>query len=390
MDAHLPSAFRALASLKAPVSHYKVCSTLDSSPEIGSIGRALDIGVTVFGEKPGAWRPLVVAAPAIGRYQAFGNLFARHGELTYRLDQHPVMKNHPVTPMHEADVRAHLARQSERAIGLIDFVAMKDGSGEAKFAVERRAGRSTIALDVVDDETLRWVGALIWENRGDRLFAIGSQGVEYALIAYWRAAGLLSEAEAVAPARREERIVAVSGSVSVVTAAQIARAETQGFESVPLDPAASLDEGAWRTALEVAMESARGALSRGRSPLVITARGPTDPVVAHFQSKRSSVRRDAQMVNERIGAGLGEIVWRLVTQDGVRRAAVSGGDTSGFAMRRLGVHALEAVAPIAPGAPLCRGYAEDAKIDGVEVALKGGQMGAADFFETVRAGGVGV
>ena len=33
MDANLPPAFAALDQLGAPVTHYKVCSTLDSSPD---------------------------------------------------------------------------------------------------------------------------------------------------------------------------------------------------------------------------------------------------------------------------------------------------------------------------------------------------------------------
>jgi len=88
MDAHLPEAFRALAELKAPVTDYKICSTLDSSPALGSIGRAIDIGAPIFAETPGAanWQPLIVAAPAIGRCQAFGNLFAASGDSVYRLD----------------------------------------------------------------------------------------------------------------------------------------------------------------------------------------------------------------------------------------------------------------------------------------------------------------
>src|ERR1700735_8160 len=94
MDAHLPAAFRALAELKAPINHYKVCSTLDSSPAVGSIGRAIDIGVPIFSERLGAanWQPMVVAAPEIGRYQAFGHLFAAHGDSVFRLDKHPVMR----------------------------------------------------------------------------------------------------------------------------------------------------------------------------------------------------------------------------------------------------------------------------------------------------------
>ena len=155
MDVHLPEVFEALAQLKAPVRHYKVCSTLDSSPTVGSIGRAIDIGVPIFSAKPGAadWQPLVVAAPAIGRYQAFGNLFAAHEGSVRRLDRHPAMQRHPVTPMDEADVRLHIARQTRRGIGLIDLVAMKSGAGHERFATELRQGRSIVALDVVDDET---------------------------------------------------------------------------------------------------------------------------------------------------------------------------------------------------------------------------------------------
>lgn len=154
MDAHLPEAFRALAELKAPVTHYKICSTLDSSPAVGSIGRAIDIG-----ETPGAanWQLFVVAAPAIGRYQAFGNLFAASGDCIYRLDRHPVMQRHPVTPVDEADVRLHVGKQTSRAIGLIDFAAMKSGAGLERFDAELGRGRSLLALDIVDDETLQWV-----------------------------------------------------------------------------------------------------------------------------------------------------------------------------------------------------------------------------------------
>ena len=46
-----------------------------------------------------------------------------------------------------------------------------------------------MALDVIDDETLVEAGRLVWEHGGERLFAIGSQGLEYALVAHWRAAG---------------------------------------------------------------------------------------------------------------------------------------------------------------------------------------------------------
>ncbi|MFT3870808.1 MAG: four-carbon acid sugar kinase family protein [Nibricoccus sp.] len=99
MEKELRPAFEALRTLGARHVHYKVCSTFDSSPEVGSIGRAIDVGSSVFSA---AFVPLLVAAPALGRHCVFGNLFARmgigsQGEI-FRLDRHPSMSRHPVTP----------------------------------------------------------------------------------------------------------------------------------------------------------------------------------------------------------------------------------------------------------------------------------------------------
>ena len=54
----------------------------------------------------------------------------------------------------------------------------------------------------------------------------------------------------------------------------------------------------------------------------------------------------------------------------------------------LRIDALEMIAPLTPGAPLCRVLAPDRYIDGREVVLKGGQMGGPSFFSQVRAGRV--
>src|SRR4051794_38175807 len=76
MEAVLRPAFGRLKALGPRVVHYKVCSTFDSSPRVGSIGRVIDVGTEVFG---GRFVPLVVGAPGLGRYCIFGNLFAQYG-----------------------------------------------------------------------------------------------------------------------------------------------------------------------------------------------------------------------------------------------------------------------------------------------------------------------
>ena len=64
MAENLPRALRSLAEVGAPISQYKVCSTLDSSPQVGSIGRTIEIALPYFSAD---WVPLLVAAPPMGR-----------------------------------------------------------------------------------------------------------------------------------------------------------------------------------------------------------------------------------------------------------------------------------------------------------------------------------
>jgi uncharacterized protein YgbK (DUF1537 family) len=385
MEINLPPVFQTLAGLNAPVSHYKVCSTFDSAPHVGSIGRAIDLAAPVLG---GAWHPLLVAAPAIARYQAFGNLFAAVGAVGYRLDRHPTMSRHPITPMDEADVRRHLAKQTNRSIGLVDYLAMKRGEAAAILAQELGQGAEIVALDVVDDETLAEAGRLVWEHRDRRLFAVGSQGLEYALVAHWRATGLLNKPQDGFRAAPVERIVAVSGSCSPVTAGQIAFAEQNGFSGIRLDAARAVDIAEWEKELGRAKDRALAAIGEGKDPLVFTATGPEDPAVARMASAIKASGHPAGEINDRVGAGLGRILDRVIREARLERAVIAGGDTSGHAALALGIYALTAVAPIAPGSPLCQAHSNDQALAQLEIALKGGQMGAPDFFCAVKHGAV--
>lgn len=378
MDADLPAPFAALAALEAPINHYKVCSTFDSSASTGSIGRAIDIALPIFGPR---FVPLVVGAPAIGRYQAFGNLFAAFGPDVFRLDRHPVMARHPSTPMDEADLARHLARQTDLPVGLVDLRALKAGKGQEALDAAVGEGARIVLIDVLDEETLAAAGEILWREAAERpVFTAGSQGVEYALIAHWRAAGLIGPAEPSPPLAACERIVAVSGSVSPTTAAQIAHAEANGFDVLPVDVAALVDEARWDLALGEVQEAARRVLAAGGSPLIVTARGPDDPGVAKLGAALDTSGLPRDEASLRLGAGLGRVLRSLVTDAEVTRAVISGGDTSGHATTALGVFAISAETPLAPGAPLCRTHCEDAALDGLELALKGGQMGEADFF----------
>lgn len=378
MRAHLPEPFEYLGQTGAPVVHYKVCSTLDSSPQVGSIGTAIDIAAGLTGG------PVLclVAAPRMRRYQAFGQLFAGAGESVYRLDRHPVMARHPVTPMTEADVGRHLSQQTAKGIGLVSVEDLaRDPAGALAREVARGAG--VITLDAMDETHMVSNGALIWD--GSQRFVVGSQGVEYALVSHWRATGLLPVQSRTRSAGAVTRMLAVSGSVSPTTAAQIDWAEDNGFAVIALD-AAAVARGDPQAETQ-AYESALAALKAGQDPLICSARGPDDPRVAEMRAAVTGAGIAPHVANGRIGTALGRLLNRLLLETGIRRAVISGGDTSGHACRELGLFAFTALAPTVPGGALFEAHSEDADLHGLQLALKGGQMGSVDYFGWIKRGG---
>ncbi len=387
MREHLLPDLRCLAALAPPVLQYKVCSTFDSSPAIGSIGCAIDLGVPLM---PGRWSPLTVGAPRLGRFTAFGHLFAMADGIGHRLDRHPTMSRHPVTPMHEADLLRHLADQTPRRSGLVDFTRLKARDGAATLeqliATAGDGEPPIILLDILDDETLAEAGRLVWEHRGPGVFAAASSGLQYALVACWRHQGLLPAPEAPAVAGAAGRVAAVSGSCSPITARQIERAADCGYATLRLDTARLLSPQGDQAVADV-VDAACVALARGRSPLVYSALGPDDPTVRGFDAAAQAAGLSRAEAASRTGEALAQVMRRLLdrTPD-LRRIAVAGGDSSGDVASELGIHALTVAASLAPGAPLCRAWSDDPRRDGLEIVLKGGQMGGPDFFAAVRDG----
>lgn len=367
MEAELRPAFAALRALGPRHVHYKVCSTFDSSPATGSIGRATEIGAEVFG---GRYVPLLVGAPALGRYCVFGNLFARLGigstGLIYRLDRHPSMSRHPVTPADESDLRLHLARQTGKRCGLFDILKTSLSEDAARAALDQivAEGAEIVLFDVLNTGQLARLGMLIDGEAGQArpVFSVGSSGIEMALGAFWAGANRVTATTSWPDPGPAEPLLVVSGSCSPVTAGQIAWAEANGFSLVALDPAAP--------DVATATVAAVAGLKAGRHTVVFTSRGvAASPVSAEI-----------------LGGALGRIARAAVGQAGIRRLLVAGGDTSSYAGRALGIEAVEMIAPLAPGAPLCRAFAPGSPADGLELNFKGGQVGAPDYFGAVARG----
>jgi uncharacterized protein YgbK (DUF1537 family) len=389
LERELKPALLALKKLGARHVHYKVCSTFDSSPQIGSSGRVMDVAAKIF---PARFIPLLVAAPALGRFTIFGNHFARYGigssGAIHRLDRHPSISRHPVTPMTEADLRVHLAQQTQKKIALFDILKLSLPEKECRAAFQKLLAEKpeVVLFDALTAEHLARIGGLMdgCVSAKQPFFSVGSSGIEAALAAAWLVGDdvrrLKSKTERVRLVTSSPTNVLVgSGSCSPVTLRQIAVGVIKhGFLGLPLNTAklAGSKKSA-RLEIERATKAAARMLQAGRSVIVHTSRNGSDKqIAAKLKSRTAKI----------LGTALGEVLRGALAQSKVRRVCIAGGDTSSYAARALGIEALEMIAPLTPGAPLCRAFAPNSPADKIEIVFKGGQVGAENYFETVRSG----
>ena len=367
MDVALPEVYRWMRRTGAKICHYKVCSTFDSSPKIGNIGHAIRIAEYYFDPGP---MPVVVGTPRLGRYVAFGNLFAKSGGAAHahRLDRHPVMSQHPITPMHESDLAEVLGMQAAIDVTLTSIADM----GAGRWPQHGSTVRSAHVFDTIDIDDLKSVGSWI-NNEADKrtVFCVGSSGVETALVE----CGALVSTSARHSERRlhkHNRMVVVSGSCSKTTSSQIDVAVAAGFVPVLLDVDRLMLDPEIENAIATTVRAASEAIARGNDPIVYSAKG----------ARTDTRRGDPTELESRIGECLGEILSELLSIHQIDRVAIAGGDTSGRVTRALGAVAIKVAVHIAPGAPLCELYRPGRTP--LLVALKGGQMGSDDYFIKVR------
>lgn len=376
MQQYLVPTFEWLKGLGAAICHYKVCSTFDSSPRIGNIGKAIEIGKELFAQ---SFVPVAVGAPQLKRYTVFGHLFAAYQGQVFRIDRHPVMSRHPVTPMDEADLALHLRKQTSLPVSLADLVTLSADSADQQ--LDALAGAEGILLmDVDSPETQAAVGKQLWRLKTNNGFFIaGSSGVEYALLGAWRDKGLIDERAEFALPGKVGRLAVVSGSVSPTTERQIRQATADGFDGVDVDPLALVGESADR-AIEDATSAGIASLKAGRSVILHTALGPS--------ADRGGDIDRVPGARHRLGQALGIILRRIVEEERLPRAVIAGGDTSSHALKELRVEALTTLLPLpqTPGSPLCLAHGGYTPTNGLQIALKGGQVGTDDYFSQIRDG----
>jgi uncharacterized protein YgbK (DUF1537 family) len=355
-----------IARMGAEVLLYKVCSTFDSLPTLGSIGR----GIELLHEQFAGLGPVAVAPaqPQFGRYTAFSNHFGVFSGQVHRLDRHPVMSRHPATPMHEADLRQVLAEQfTDRQVpAAIHLPAYADGSFTERWKACQAQSVPAFVVDAVTDDHLDEVAHALrgaGQTSGTHpSVVVGSGGIMAAL------ARTATGQQARQPGRQHSSgpVLAVSASASSTTAAQIGDAVAHGWADVPV-PVELLnsDNPGLTAAVE---EHTAAALSAGRDVVVHTTRGSEDPRYAAA----------GPVDPGHIGGLLGTLAGRMAAAELTRDVAVLGGDTSSHALMAMGVRELRVSNQFVTAGPICR-TDDRAAVAGCRLLLKGGQVGPPDI-----------
>jgi 3-dehydrotetronate 4-kinase len=341
---------------------YKICSTFDSTDK-GNIGPvtealALDVGATLTIITP--------AFPETGRTVYLGHLFVG----SQPLNESP-LKDHPLNPMHDANLVRVMARQSRGKIGLLDLHAIAKGTEHARKSLSqlRAAGYTALIADAVFERDLEVIGELALEGK----LSTGASGLGLGLARALIRSGQVKKAsadfsEAMRPVGGLS--VVVAGSCSSATLEQISVA-ARSMPTHLLDPDRLVNDPA---EAEQAISWAAEHMQQG--PIVIAA--SADPeTVAKVQSKYG---REAS--GHAIEAATATIVEALIGK-GARRIVLAGGETSGAAVDRLNIPAFLIGPEIAPGVPVLRSLGN--RQGDLLMALKSGNFGGPDFFAKALA-----
>ncbi|MFM9843560.1 MAG: 3-oxo-tetronate kinase [Dongiaceae bacterium] len=347
------AAFAALKQAATRQYFFKYCSTFDST-DAGNIGPVADALLAALAAK------FTIACPAFpenGRTVYQGHLFVGR-----QLLSDSSMRNHPLTPMTDANLVRVLSRQTTAKVDLVPLSVVREGAAAIAKCFEQliAAGVTYAIVDATEDRQLLGIGAAC----ADLPLITGGSGIALGLPENFRRRGLLQSSAAA------ETMPDVGGTSAILagscSAASLGQIETfaKSHPVMKLDPQA-IAEG--KVTAAQALGWAIPKLSAG--PVLIYASAPPEDVAA-IQAKLGRERASALV--ERM---LADIAAGLVAK-GVRRLVVAGGETSGAVVQRLGVTTLRIGRQIDPGVPWTFSLGEPR----LALALKSGNFGGADFF----------
>lgn len=343
------AAARFLKEAGAELLFFKYCSTFDSTDH-GNIGPVTAALLDELGANGTIACP---AFPTNNRTVYRGHLFV--GDLL--LSDSP-MRDHPLTPMHDANLVEVLRRQTKQQVSLVRHELVASGGDELAAAFAAIDGIAIV--DAINDDDLRRIGTAALQLK----LITGGSGVALGLPAALRAQSKLpARSTGAEPASPSGRQIVLAGSCSTTTRRQTAAAESAGWQCLRVSAAAILSgEITPGTAVTFA-EAASG------TPLIYSSAEPDEVRQAQQHFGRSTA-------GEAIENFMALVAVELV-QRGFSRLLIAGGETSGAVVQALGVTQFAIGPEIAPGVPWTFARAHNRPL---ALALKSGNFGTDTIF----------
>jgi 3-dehydrotetronate 4-kinase len=335
--------------------YFKYCSTFDSTPtgNIGPVTEALMHALKT---------DFTIATPAFpdnGRTVFKGYLFV--GDV---LLNESSMKDHPLTPMTDANLVRVMQAQCQAKVGLIDHRSVAQGPAavQQRIADLKSQGITIAVVDAVSNDDLLKLGPAL---KGMPLVTAGS-GVAIGLPANF---GLSPTPQSSTLPHAQGLQAVVSGSCSQATLRQVAHFQASGRPALAVDPLAlarSTQGGA--DVVASALAWAQHHLNSG--PVLIYSSAAPDAVKA---AQAQLGVEEAGLLVERTMAAIANGLVSL----GVQQLVVAGGETSGACVQALHIDQLQIGPQIDPGVPWCHAHTPHGA---VHLTLKSGNFGTDDFF----------
>ena len=342
--------------------YFKYCSTFDSTPR-GNIGSVAEALMQALGTDFTIACP---ALPANGRTIYKGNLFVGDVPLS-----ESGMRNHPLTPMTDANLVRVLQQQAQRKVGLVDYATVSQGDAviRERFAALHRQGHGFAIVDALTNADLDAIGAAC----ADLPLVTGGSGIALGLPQNFRRRGLLASNTVADTLPKTGGLRAViSGSCSMATQRQV-EVMRASFPSFNIDPI-RLARG--EDVVSAALDWAGDRIAQ--QPVLIYATATPEAV------KQVQAELGVEQAGNLVENALATIARGLV-QAGVGQMVVAGGETSGAVVKALGVKGLRIGPEIDPGVPWTStlhegGNLHDRGTQPLALALKSGNFGSEDFF----------
>jgi len=325
---------------------FKYCSTFDSTRE-GNIGPVAEALAEYLKEDQVVFCP---AFPATGRSIYQGHLFVNDILLS-----ESGMKDHPLTPMTDSDLRRWLQYQTKWSVKHIAHSVVQGGEKNITRNMIDNSPAFYIA-DAIEDNDLITLGKALKERK----LLTGGSGLALGLPQNFRENGQIGNTSS-GWQKLNGKAIILSGSCSNATREQVARYK----ESHPSFEIKAEDIVSEKQNLETICN---WIMQQTVTPLIYSS---ADPDIVKIAQKRFGQQAISEKIENIMGAIANEMVKR-----GVRCVVSAGGETSGAIVKALNIKAMEIGPEIAPGVPALRDSERD-----LVVALKSGNFGKTDFFD---------